>query len=112
VLPEPYKVVVRDTIYINDNINDNINDTINGNIFVQEIKEYRDSTYYARVSGINAYLEEIRVYPRTVTNYINTTEKVYIQPPKWSIGLQGGYGITPKGLQPYIGVGISYQLKF
>lgn len=104
VLPEPYKVVVRDTIYINDNIN--------GNIFVQEIKEYRDSTYYARVSGINAYLEEIRVYPRTVTNYINTTEKVYIQPPKWSIGLQGGYGITPKGLQPYIGVGISYQLKF
>lgn len=104
--PVPYKVMVRDTISLTDTI------FLAGQILFQEIKEYKDSTYYARISGINAFLEEIRVYPRTVTNYINTTEKVYIQPSKWSIGLQGGYGITPKGLQPYIGVGFSYQLKF
>lgn len=104
--PVPYKVMVRDTISLTDTI------YMGGQILFQEIKEYKDSTYYARISGINAFLEEIRVFPRTVTNYINTTEKVYIQPLKWSIGLQGGYGITPKGLQPYIGVGFSYQLKF
>lgn len=108
VLPEPYKVVVRDTIYINDNIND----TINGNIFVQEIKEYRDSTYYARVSGINAYLEEIKVFPRTEYKYITTTEKVYEKPRKWSIGIQGGVGVTPKGLQPYLGLGVTRRLEF
>lgn len=102
VLPEPYKVVVRDTIYINN--------TINGNIFVQEIREYQDSTYYARISGINAYLEEIRVCPRTEYKYITTTEKVYEKPRKWEIGLQGGVGVTPKGVLPYVGVGVTYRL--
>ena len=28
-----------------------------------------------------------------------------------SFGLQGGIGITPKGLQPYAGVGVNYQLN-
>ena len=106
--PKPYKVVVRDTIYINDTINN----PINGTIFVQEIKEYKDSTYYARISGINAFLEEIKVYPKETIKYITTTEIVREKPPKWAIGLQGGYGITPKGLQPYIGVGVTYKIQF
>jgi hypothetical protein len=105
VLPQPYKVVVRDTIYIND--------TINGNIFVQQIKEYKDSTYYARISGINAYLEEIKVFPRTEYKYITTTEKVYQKPKKWGIGVQVGYGVGKNGIQPYVGVGIQYDfLRF
>ena len=108
VKPQPYRVEVRDTIYINDTINDNIN----GNIFVQQVKEYKDSTYYAKISGINAYLEEIRVYPRTITQYINTTETIYVQPKKWSVGIQGGVGVTPKGLQPYIGFGVQRRIEF
>ena len=106
IKPVPYKVT--DTVYIYDTINN----TINGNIFVQQIKEYKDSTYYAKISGINAYLEEIRVYPKTITQYITNTERVYIQPKKWSVGIQGGIGITPKGLQPYLGVGVSRRLEF
>ena len=105
--PVPYKVEVRDTVYINDTIND----TISGDIFVQQIKEYKDSTYYAKISGINAYLEEIRVYPKTITQYINTKEYVYVPPKKWSIGIQAGYGITPKGLQPYIGFGFEWRVN-
>ena len=108
VKPQPYRVEVRDTIYINDTINDNIN----GNIFVQQVKEYKDSTYYAKISGINAYLEEIRVYPKVITQYITTTERVYIPPKKWSVGIQGGVGITPKGLQPYIGFGVQRKISF
>ena len=106
IKPVPYKVT--DTVYIYDTINN----TINGNIFVQQIKEYKDSTYYAKISGINAYLEEIRVYPKTITQYINTKEYVYVPPKKWSVGIQGGIGITPKGLQPYLGVGVSRRLEF
>jgi hypothetical protein len=102
--PVPYKVEVRDTIYIND--------TINGNIFVQEVKEYKDSTYYAKISGINAYLEEMEVYPKTITQYINTKEYIYAPPKKWSMGIQGGIGITPKGLQPYIGFGVERKISF
>ena len=104
--PIPYKVEVRDTIRLTDTI------YIGGQILFQEVKEYKDSTYYARVSGINANLEEIRVFPKYSTIYINTTEKVYLKPKKWEFGLQGGVGITPKGVQPYIGFGVTRRFKF
>lgn len=104
--PVPYKVEVRDTIELTDTI------YLGGQTFFQEVKEYKDSTYYARVSGINAFLEEIKVYPKHSTVYINTTEKVYLKPKKWDIGLQGGIGITPKGVQPYIGFGVTRRLEF
>ncbi len=104
--PVPYKVEVRDTIELTDTI------YIGGQTFFQEVKEYKDSTYYAKISGINAYLEHIEVYPKTITQYITNTERVYIQPKKWSVGIQGGIGITPKGLQPYLGFGVSRRLEF
>ncbi len=101
--PVPYKVEVRDTVYLSN--------PQYPQVFVQEIKEYKDSTYYARISGINAYLEEMMVYPKTITQYITNTERVYIQPKKWSVGIQGGIGFTPKGLQPYLGVGVTRRLE-
>ena len=102
--PEPYKVEVRDTVYITN--------PQYPQVLVQEVKEYRDSSYYARISGINAFLEHIEVYPKNTIKYITTTEIIREQPKKWAIGLQGGYGITPKGLQPYIGVGVTYRFAF
>jgi hypothetical protein len=105
VKPQPYKVVVRDTIVVNS-----FQNSQDWKVLVQEIKEYKDSTYYARISGINAYLEEIRVYPKTITQYITTTETIFTPPRKWSIGIQAGYGAGKNGIQPYIGVGIQYDL--
>lgn len=104
--PVPYKVEVRDTIRLTDTI------YIGSQMLFQEVKEYKDSSYYARVSGINANLEEIRVFPKYSTVYINTTEKVYLKPKKWELGLQGGIGITPKGVQPYFGFGVTRRLEF
>ena len=104
--PVPYKVEVRDTIRLTDTI------YMEGQALFQEVKEYKDSSYYARVSGINANLEDIRVFPKCSTVYINTTEKVYLKPKKWELGLQGGVGITPKGVQPYMGFGVTRRLKF
>ena len=106
--PVPYKVEVRDTVYI-DNSFQNSQDW---KVLVQEVKEYKDSTYYAKISGINAYLEHIEVYPRITTQYITTTEKIYKKPQKWELGLQGGIGITPKGVQPYVGFGVTRRLEF
>lgn len=102
--PVPYKVMIVDTIYIESNDD--------SKVLVQEIKEYGDSTYYARISGINAFLEEWRTYPKTVTEYITTTETILQKPQKWVIGLQGGIGITPKGVQPYLGVGVTRRFAF
>lgn len=69
-------------------------------------KVYEDSTYRAYVSGYRPSLDSIEIF--------RTTEKVFIRSPtkkpRFSIGLQGGYGYTPKGFQPYIGVGVTVDL--
>ena len=105
VKPQPYKVEVKDTVYIEKGST--------GHVFVQETKWFGDNeTYDMQVSGINVQLDWINTYPKTVTQYINTTETIYIQPKKWSIGIQGGIGITPKGLQPYIGFGVQRRIEF
>lgn len=103
--PQPYKVTVHDTVYIEKGYA--------GHVFVQETKWFGDNeTYNMQVSGINVELDWIKTYPKTVTQYINTTETVYIPLKKWSIGIQGGVGITPKGLQPYIGFGVERKISF
>ena len=69
------------------------------------LKTYTDSsTYKAVVSGYDPRLESIEVYQQVVE--ITTVHK----PPKWSIGLQGGVYATPAGVQPGIGVGVTYNL--
>lgn len=95
--------VVRDTIRVPaDTVR--VGDTL----FVElprEVKEYKDSNYYARVSGVCPELEYIETYNKTqiITQYRT-------RDPRWSLGIQAGYGVTTSGLSPYIGVGISYDL--
>lgn len=72
-------------------------------------KRYADSTYTAWVSGYNPILDSISIYPRhevvTITNTIRQ------KPKRWGVGLNVGYGFTPKnGMQPYVGIGVSYNL--
>lgn len=76
-----------------------------------EAKEYKSEEYYAIVEGYNPRLKSIEVYPRTA--YITTTETIK-ERKRWgvSLGVQGGYGFTPKGWQPYAGVGISFGYNF
>ena len=81
--PVPYKVIERDTIYITD--------TLVGSYFVHEVKEYIHPTFYAKISGINAKLNEIKVYPKTVTKYITTTNTIYAEPKKWALAAGGEY---------------------
>ena len=102
--PVPYKVEVRDTILLTDTI------FVGGQMLFQEVKEYKDSTYYARISGINAYLEEIKVFPKTTTKYVFNTEIVREKPKKWGIGPQVGLGVVGNTVQPYIGIGIQYNV--
>ena len=108
--PVPYKVTLVDTIYVNGNLGNLDGNLQGGYLFVQEIKEYKDSTYYARISGINAYLEEIRVYPKETIKYITTTEKVYQKPKKWGLGISAGYCFTGNSFKPYVGVGVTYNI--
>lgn len=65
---------------------------------------YEDSTYHLKVSGYMVTLDELRLYQTRETTVIK-------KPPKrWHLGVSAGYAVTPKGMQPYIGVGITYSV--
>lgn len=66
--------------------------------------EYSGEGYRAWVSGYRPVLDSIALEHITVT--------VPSAPKRWSIGLQAGIGLTPRGVQPYIGIGIAYNFKF
>ena len=58
--------------------------------------------------GFRAGIDSLQVYPekQIITNTITRT----IQPSRWALSVHGGFGISAKGLTPYIGVGISYEV--
>lgn len=91
-----------------------VRDTIRDTVWVElpiEEREYKGEEYRAIIGGYNPYLKSIEVYPRT--SYITATETIK-ERKRWgvSLGVQGGYGITPKGWQPYAGVGVSFGYSF
>lgn len=97
--PQPYIAWIdnSDTIHASDTC-----------YHLREYKEYQDSNYYAKVSGVDPRMDEIRVYPRTITKYIyrDITQKYK----RWGIGLSAGYGIGRNGLSPVLAVTINYNL--
>lgn len=99
--PQPYLAWIdnSDTIHASDTC-----------YHLREYKEYRDSSYYAKISGVAPRLDEIRVYPRTIYQ----TEYIYrdiVQKNKlWGLGLSAGYGIGRNGLSPILAVTVNYNL--
>ena len=98
-----YKVVnverVKDTTIVNE-VSEVVFDTIRIRLPI-ESKHYTTENYDAWVSGYEPTLDSIKVYQRE----IKTKQS------RWSVGLQGGLGITPKGVQPFVGIGVAYKLK-
>ena len=71
-----------------------------------ERKVYADSTYRAVITGAWVSLDTITVYSRATT----VARTIRATAPRWGIGLTAGYGLTPHGLQPYLGIGITYTI--
>lgn len=69
-------------------------------------KVYETEDYRAYISGYRATMDSIFIRQRTNTIRIREPTK----PKHFSIGLQVGYGMTPKGFQPYAGVGVTVNL--
>lgn len=90
---------VKDTTIVNE-VSEVVFDTVQVRLPI-ESKHYSTTNYDAWVSGYEPTLDSIKVYSR----------EIKIRQSRWSIGLQGGIGLTPKGIQPYIGVGVAYKLK-
>lgn len=69
-------------------------------------KIYETGAYRAYVSGYKSSLDSLLFFQPT--QVVRIREK----PKRWSVGIQAGYGISMKGFQPYIGVGVSYNLVY
>ena len=110
--PVPVTVRVRDTIRVPVTVPGKT-DTVWAQL-PREEKIYQDSTFRAVVSGpalseeYGPRLDSIQVYSRTTIQY--QTKTVYVEPSRWSIGIQAGYGASKDGLTPYLGVGVQYRL--
>lgn len=70
-------------------------------------RHYGDSAYEAWVSGpIDPQLDSLRVFARTTV----ITRQEWKPPKRWHIGPTVGYGYTPHGFEPYIGVSLTYSI--
>lgn len=110
-VPKPTFVKIRDTVLFAVTDTLRLHDTT----FValpREVKTYNDEDYTAVVSGVMPSLDYIEVYKKTVT----ITDVVREPAPRWSwgvdFGLTAGYGITPAGMQPFLGVGVTVGLQY
>lgn len=99
--PQPYLAWIdnSDTIHVSDSCS-----------HLREYKEYQNSNYYAKVSGVAPRLDEIRVYPRTITEYVYRDRIVSNKQKKWGVGLSAGYGIGKSGITPVVAVTVNYNL--
>lgn len=81
---------------------------------VQKTYSDSDSTYTAYVSGIAYHdyprLDSLRLRRQTAVERIRETVTIRQRTSRFSIGLQAGYGLTPAGFQPYIGLGVGFRV--
>jgi hypothetical protein len=65
---------------------------------------YEGDDYKAYVSGVYPSLDSLFVYPR---REIVTIKK---PPKRWHIGPTVGFGYTPHGFEPFVGVSLTYSI--
>lgn len=70
---------------------------------------YSDSSYRAEISGYRVSLDRMETYNREVNKTITNTVIKRV-PKRWGIGISAGYSFTPQGFQPYVGVGVNYNV--
>lgn len=97
-------ILVKDTTIIHD--------TTYINLPIEQ-RHYEEADYEAWISGYRPNLDSLKIF--NTSTQIQNTYKVQ-KPPKFSIGIQAGYGINYSNqnysLGPYIGIGLNYRFSF
>lgn len=72
---------------------------------------YEGEDYRAVVSGFRVSIDTIDTFRKKqiLTNTFIQRGEVPGKPKRWGIGVSAGYALTPQGVKPYIGAGISYS---
>lgn len=131
VKPEIVKIHRTDTVVVRDTVRETIlvpkvryltrvdtvllpvpGDTVEVPVLVPISRNvYEGEDYRAVVSGFRASLDTLDIFRKTqtVTNTVVQRVEVPGKPKRWGIGVSAGYALTPQGVKPYIGAGISYS---
>ena len=131
VKPEIVKIHRTDTVVVRDTVRETVlvpkvryltrvdtvllpvpGDTVEVPVLVPiSRKVYEGEDYRAVVSGFRASLDTLDIFRKTqtVTNTVVQRVEVPGKPKRWVIGVSAGYALTPQGVKPYIGAGISYS---
>ena len=131
VKPEIVKIHRTDTVVVRDTVRETVlvpkvryltrvdtvllpvpGDTVEVPVLVPiSRKVYEGEDYRAVVSGVRASLDTLDIFRKTqtVTNTVVQRVEVPGKPKRWGIGVSAGYALTPQGVKPYIGAGISYS---
>lgn len=92
----PYPVtdtlMLRDTLYV---------------FLKREQIRWEDSLSVVYASGVMPQVDSVIHHTQSL---IITKEIPAIQKTRWGLGVHAGYGISNKGLTPYVGVGVSYNI--
>lgn len=66
---------------------------------------YADTAYEAWVSGIEPRLDSLRLLrPVTAITPLPSPTR------RWHVGVTAGVGLTPRGAEPYVGIGLTYSI--
>lgn len=131
VKPEIVKIHQTDTVVVRDTVRETVlvpkvryltrvdtvllkvpGDTVEVPVLVPISRNvYEGEDYRAVVSGFRASLDTLDIFRKTqtVTNTVVQRVEVPGKPKRWGIGVSAGYALTPQGVKPYIGAGISYS---
>lgn len=131
VKPEIVEIHRKDTVVVRDTVRETVlvpkvryltrvdtvllkvpGDTVEVPVLVPISREvYEGEDYRAVVSGFRASLDTLDIFRKTqtVTNTVVQRVEVPGKPKRWGIGVSAGYALTPQGVKPYIGAGISYS---
>lgn len=87
-------------------------DTIRDTIFVPvpvEQRHYAGEGYEAWISGFRPELDSIHVFRDNKVVTVTKHVPVPAAAKRWGAGVQAGVTVTPEGVKPYLGAGISYH---
>lgn len=105
IIREPYRVAVRsvrtDTVFLPLA---NVAADTAAVLVPVERAEYAGDGFRAWVSGYRPTLDSISL--------VRTATTIRPVAPRFSFGIQAGIGLTPAGLQPYLGIGLQYRFRF
>lgn len=107
--PERVEVIRRDTCWLVRCDTVRTADTLRVPVIIPiERKVYATADYRAVIEGYKPELVSMELYRQTQV----VTNTVSAKPKRWGVGIQAGYGFTPRTgrFEPYIGLGIQYSI--